>query len=98
MEKKTLGIILIILLVLFCACPGLCVASVGIFTSYVGNMADLGIEGFEATGNTDLFGAGGIITGIVLFIIAIVGIVFAARMMKQASEEKMEDESIPPAI
>ena len=96
MEKKTLGIILIILLILFCACPGLCIASVGIFTTYVGNMADLGIEGFEATGNTDLFGAGGIITGIVLFVIAVVGIFFAARMMKQANEDKIEE--IPPAI
>lgn len=98
MEKKTLGILLIVLLVLLCGCPGLCIASTGIFTSYVGSMADLGIEGFEATGNTFLFGVGGIVIGLVFVAITSGGIIFAVKMMKQAETEQANEEQIPPTM
>jgi hypothetical protein len=98
MDKKTLGILLIVLLILLCGCPGLCIASTGVFTAYVGSMADLGIEGFEATGNTFLFGTGGIIIGLVFVAITIGGIVYAAKMMKQVEAEKVNEEELPPTL
>lgn len=98
MEKRTLGIILIVLLVLLCGCPGLCMAATGVFTTFVGGMADLGIEGFEAEGNTFVFGAGGIITGLIFVVIAVGGIIYASKMIKVADAENIEDEEIPPAI
>ena len=96
MERKTLGIILIVILVLFCACPGLCISIWGILMAVGGNMAEMGVEGFTATGNPSGFGIGGIVIGLVMVIGSVVGIIFAAKMGKD--EEKEDIGEVPPAI
>ena len=96
MEKKTLAIILIVLLIFLCACPGLCIFLWGILLAAGGSLANLGIEGFEATGNPVGIGIGSIIAGFIMIVIAIVGIIYANKMKKE--EDLAETDDVPPAI
>jgi hypothetical protein len=93
MDKKTTGIILTVIAVLCCGCPGLSSCLGGILTVAGLGTYEMQLPGMETSGPIPpLYGVGGICSGLILILIPILVAFFTLRSKPQASVGEL-----PPA-
>lgn len=96
MDKKTTGILLTVVSVLLCGCPGLISFCGGAIMTLVGFVpgADIDIFGSSDPQSALITGIGGLCLGIILVAIPVV----VGYLTLRKKPEDNFDEAIPPAI
>lgn len=90
-DKKKVGLIVTIVTVLLCGCPGLCGLVWGVMMVAVPNF-----EGAEVTGNPVAVGIPAICLSIIGIVIPIAAGIYTLQQKKK--EEAVEEMEVPPAI
>ncbi len=93
-DKQKVGLIVTIVTVLLCGCPGLCAIVYG--TMMAGGRS----WGWDVTGNPEAFGIPSICIGAIMLLIPIAAGIYTLmqRRKKNDLEEVAEDIEVPPAI
>lgn len=93
-DKKRVGLIVTVVTVLLCGCPGLCAITFGAMFSTMGY--DLENYGWEVSGNPQAVAIPAICIGVLMVLIPIaVGIY---TLVQSRREKALEDVDVPPAI
>jgi phosphotransferase system glucose/maltose/N-acetylglucosamine-specific IIC component len=96
MSNRTAAVIITIVAILFCGCPGLAFLCFGVtnFIDYYG--LNSYIYGFTDKTASDIWGAAGICGGIIFLVIAVVVSVLVLRRKRETPPSPQEP--LPPAV
>ena len=93
-DRKNIGLIVTLVTVFLCACPGLCAIAFGAMVSSRGY--DLQNYGWEVTGNPQVVAILAICFGAILVLIPLVAGVYT--WMQSRKPAQIEDIEVPPAL
>jgi uncharacterized membrane protein len=81
MNQKTIAIIVTVIAILFCACPGLISLFMGVMFAIISFIpgADINMMGSKDPQSALMFGIGAVVIGLVFLAIAIIAIVISWR-------------------
>ena len=93
-DRKKVGLIVTIVTVFLCACPGLCALVFGVMVSTMGY--DLENYGWDVSGDPQALAIPAICLGVFLILIPLAAGVFTLLQSRKAAE--VEDVNVPPAL
>ncbi|MGD2026381.1 MAG: hypothetical protein PVI99_01075 [Anaerolineales bacterium] len=93
-DKKRVGLIVTIVTVLLCGCPGLCAIAFGAMVSTMGY--DLENWGWDVSGNPQAVAIPAICIGALMVLIPVAAGVYT--LVQSRKEKQIEDVEVPPAI
>jgi hypothetical protein len=88
MNQKTIAIIVTVIAVLFCACPGFISLFMGAMFAIISFIpgADIDMMGSKDPQLALMFGIGAIVVGLIFLVIAVVAVVISWRRKNKAQE------------
>lgn len=92
-DKKKLGLIITIVTVLLCGCPGLCTMAFGAMLAMGNSMEDYG---WEVTGNPTPVGFAFLCVSVIMIAIPVVAGIYT--FMQSRKQEEVINIEVPPAL
>lgn len=93
-DKKRVGLIVTLVTVFLCACPGLCAIAFGVMVSTMGY--DLENYGWEVSGDPQAVAIPAICIGAILVLIPLIAGVYTFVQSRKSTE--IENVDVPPAL
>jgi hypothetical protein len=93
-DRKKVGLIVTLVTVFLCACPGLCAIAFGVMVSTMGY--DLENYGWDVSGNPQAAAIPAICLGAFLVLIPLVAGVYTFLQSRKSAE--LQDLNVPPAL